>query len=70
MNTKDIEARIRKLPDDLIPEVMDYIDFLMTRHRNKRNGKKKFTFDWEGGLSHLKDDYSSVELQHKVSEWR
>jgi hypothetical protein len=32
--------------------------------------KKKFTLDWTGGLSSLKKDYSSVELQHKAMEWR
>jgi len=28
---------------------------------------KDFLFDWEGGLSELKDRYTSVELQHKTS---
>ncbi|KCZ71820.1 Protein of unknown function (DUF2281) [Candidatus Methanoperedens nitroreducens] len=32
--------------------------------------KKKFRFDWEGGLSELKKKYTSVELQHKALEWR
>ena len=32
--------------------------------------KKGFRFDWEGGLSDLKEKYTSVELQHKASEWR
>jgi hypothetical protein len=30
----------------------------------------KFKFDWEGGLSDLKEQYTSVELQHKALEWR
>ncbi len=70
MNRKDIEDRIRKLPENLIPEVMDYIDFLVKRYGDKKNGKKKFKFDWEGGLVNLKDQFSSVELQNKVSDWR
>lgn len=32
--------------------------------------KCKFKFDWEGGLSNLKEKYTSVELQHKALEWR
>jgi len=26
--------------------------------------------EWEGGLAELKDRYTSVELQHKASDWR
>jgi hypothetical protein len=33
-------------------------------------GKKKPTFSWSGGLSKFKDQYTSVELQHKISKWR
>lgn len=32
--------------------------------------QKRFKFDWEGGLSELKEKFTSVELQHKASEWR
>ncbi|MEN6379618.1 MAG: DUF2281 domain-containing protein [Methanofastidiosum sp.] len=30
---------------------------------------KKLTFEWQGGLSELKDEFTSVELQHKALEW-
>lgn len=36
----------------------------------KQIDKSKFSFDWEGGLSKLKDNFTSVELQHKAMEWR
>ena len=26
--------------------------------------------DWAGGLSHLRDQYTSVELEHEASKWR
>ncbi len=32
--------------------------------------KKQFDFSWEGALADLKDQYSSVELQHEAMEWR
>lgn len=32
--------------------------------------RKKFRFNWEGGLSEIKEKTNSVELQHKISEWR
>lgn len=31
---------------------------------------KDLNFDWKGGLSDLKEDYTSVELKHEISkEW-
>lgn len=32
--------------------------------------KEGFRFDWEGGLSELKEKYTSVELQHKALDLR
>ena len=72
MNANEIGIKIKELPDNLVPEVLDYIDFLLVKYENEKNDsmKSKFKFDWEGGLSALKDQYTSVELQHKVSDWR
>ncbi len=33
-------------------------------------GTKKFKFDWEGGLSEIRDKFTSIQLQHKALEWR
>jgi len=30
----------------------------------------RFRFDWEDSLSDLKNEYTSVDLQHKSLEWR
>lgn len=70
MKLQDIEAKIDKLPDHVIPEVNDFLDFLLAKYSIKKNTKRKFKFDWEGGLSGLKNKYTSVELQHKALEWR
>lgn len=64
-----IKEKLEGLPEDLRREVLDYIEFLLQRYGRKEE-KKKFKFDWEGGLSELKKKYTSVELQHKASEWR
>jgi len=69
MYSQIIKARLEELPEDLEKEVLDYIEFLLHKYGNKTE-KKRFKFDWEGGLSDLKDKYTSVELQHKASEWR
>jgi len=68
MYEKDIERKVRNLPENL-KKVLDYIEFLIEKHRGKKI-KKKFTFDWEGRLSDIRDEFTSVELQHKALEWR
>jgi len=69
-NVNEIGTKIKKLPDHLIPEVLDYIEFLLSKYGIKDENKNKFKFDWEGGLSKLKNRYTAVELQHKALDWR
>jgi hypothetical protein len=70
VDTKQINKRIKKIPPNLVPEVMDYIDFLISKYGKPVDDKKSFTFSWEGGLSDLTKRYNSVDLQHKSLEWR
>ena len=69
MNSIIIQSKFDELPENLKYEVLDYIEFLLQKY-GKLSEKKKFKFDWEGGLSELKEEYTSVELQHKILEWR
>ena len=69
MYEKEIELKIRDLPEDLKKEVLNYIDFLLKKYKNAGKAKK-FKFDWEGGLSEMQEKFTSVELQHKALEWR
>ena len=70
MDTKQINKRIKKIPPSLVPEVMDYIDFLINKYGTSESDKKSLKFSWEGGLSDLADKYNSLDLQHKSLEWR
>ncbi|MFQ6042559.1 MAG: DUF2281 domain-containing protein [Candidatus Poribacteria bacterium] len=70
MYEKAIEVEMRKLPEDLKREVLDYMAFLLSKYQNRKMTQKKFKFDWEGGLKDLKEKFTSVELQHKSLEWR
>lgn len=71
MQEQSIKSRLDDLPEDLKKEALDYIEFLVLKyHRTVPAKKERFLFNWEGGLSELKDRYSSVELQHKAMEWR
>ncbi|MEW6381201.1 MAG: DUF2281 domain-containing protein [bacterium] len=66
MEDQIIKAKLEELPEDLKKEVLDYIEFLLQKYGKRPPEKRKFRFDWEGGLSDLKDKYTSVELQHKA----
>lgn len=69
MEIQLIQTKLNQLSEELKKEVLDYIDFLIVKYHREEN-KGKLKFDWEGGLSDLKDKYTSVELQHKAMEWR
>lgn len=64
----DIVDRIKELPPELQQEVEDFIEFLREKRLKRPRGKP--TFSWAGALRDLRDKYTSVELQHKISEWR
>jgi LPS O-antigen subunit length determinant protein (WzzB/FepE family) len=62
-----VVAKIRKMPPDLQKEVIGYINQL--EQRSNMHSTKKFKFEWEGSLAHLKDRYTSVQLQHTIPDW-
>ncbi len=70
MSAHEIERKINKLPSHLIPQINDFIDFLLSKYEEKAVEQGNFQFDWEGGLADLKDEFTSVELEHKAMEWR
>ena len=63
-----LKELVEQLPADLQQEVRDFVEFLLERRGKKRRGKPRF--NWAGALKDLRDQYTSVELQHKISEWR
>lgn len=69
MNTHQLNEKFDSLPYYLKREVLDYIEFLTRRHKI-RNKKEPFSFNWEGGLKDIKEHFSSVDLQHKVRDYR
>ncbi|RCV65904.1 Protein of unknown function (DUF2281) [Methanophagales archaeon] len=70
MYEKEIEVKMRELPEDLRIEVLDYMEILSRKYKGRVANAKKFKFDWEGGLSGIREKFTSVELQHKAVEWR
>lgn len=66
-HTKPLEERIKELPPELRREVEDFVQFLIEGKGRKPKGQLKL--DWRGALRDLRDQYTSVELQHKLLEW-
>lgn len=67
-NLKTIENKIQNLPPDLIDDLNDYINFLLSKSKHKK--KRKLKQDWAGSLGDISNNYSSIELQKKALEWR
>jgi hypothetical protein len=59
---------LARLPPDLRQEALEYIEYLVAQV--DLTDLPVLKFDWAGSLSDLKDQYTSVELQHKALEWR
>jgi hypothetical protein len=70
MIEEKLNSMFHKLPFHLKREVLDYMEFLSNKYRSKPLPKKKFKFDWEGGLADSNINMTSVELQHKAMDWR
>ena len=69
MDIHSLEYKLSTLPDDLQKEVIDFIDFLISKNKQD-NVSSSFSFSWEGGLSDLREEFTSVELQHRTMDWR
>lgn len=59
---------IEQLPPDIQQEVRDFAEFLLEKRRKRPRDKPNF--DWAGALRDLRGRYTSVQLQHQITEWR
>ncbi len=48
MITKNLEEKLKKVSPDLIPELLDYIDFLLYKRDRVASKKGVFNFTWQG----------------------
>ena len=62
--TKSVEEIIREMPAELRQEVEDFVHFILEKRRRKPRSKPSLS--WRGALSGLRDQYTSVELQHEI----
>jgi hypothetical protein len=63
-----IDHKIKQLPQNLQKEVIDFVDFLLSKKVRRKH--KKPQLKWIGGLKEYRDKFTALELQKKASEWR
>ena len=72
MSKETLVAKYEALPVVAQKQVETFIEYLSktTPTKRARSAKRRFKFDWAGGLADLKDQFTAVELQHHLNELR
>jgi len=63
-----IKEVVEQLPPDMQEEVKNFAEFLLEKRQKRTKGNPNF--DWAGALKDLREHYTSVELQHEITERR
>jgi hypothetical protein len=66
----ELLARIEGLPEESRQVLLALLDLLVEKADAAPPRKRVFAFDWEGGLAGGFAGATSVEFQHRASEWR
>jgi Protein of unknown function (DUF2281) len=65
---KPLEELIHELSPALRAEVRDFVEFLLTKH--ERLAPHHLRQDWAEAVKPEHTQLSTVDLQHRASEWR
>jgi len=64
-----LEELIKQLSPDMRQETTAFVQSLL--EKRQRNFRGKLTRKWRGVLSEMRDEHTSTELKHKITqEWR
>lgn len=55
---------VAQLPPNTYQEVQNFVEILLQKRAAKPD------LQWAGALKDMREQYTSVELQHQVTEWR
>lgn len=64
-----LKEKIKQLTREEKEQVLKFIDEILDK-KKLESPDRKLTFEWAGALADLKDQYTSVELQKQINEWR
>jgi len=72
MSTKMLLEQFEALTPAAQNQVSAFVAALSAGNQAKSAARKnkRFAFQWAGGLADLKNQFTSVELQHHISELR
>ena len=72
MSKDTLIAKYETLPAGAQKQVETFIEFLSqtATPKSTRSAKRRFKFDWAGGLADLQGRFTAVELQHHLNELR
>jgi hypothetical protein len=73
MSKDTLIAKYEALPAAAQKQAASFIEFLSqtTAHpKSNRSTKRRFKFNWAGGLADLKKQFTAVELQHHINGLR
>ena len=65
---KPLEELVRDLPPDLRSEIRDFVEFLLAKHSRPKD--RMLHQDWAGALRDYREQYTSLDLEDKSSDWR
>lgn len=60
-----IQEKVQQLSPQNQAEVIDFVDFLLSKEKTKE--RRKMKLDWAGGLKDLREQYTSIELQQQAN---
>jgi hypothetical protein len=69
MSKDTLIAKYETLPVLAQKQVEKFVEFLSQTSpaKSARPAKRRFKFDWAGGLADLKKQFTAVELQHHLN---
>jgi Protein of unknown function (DUF2281) len=69
---KQYAKPINEMVDELTPrqqaEVRNFVELLLSKRQSSTRQTPRF--DWAGALKDMRDDYTSVDLQHEIMRLR
>jgi hypothetical protein len=65
---KPIDEMVNELTPGQQAEVRDFVEFLLAKQRS--SPRQKPQFDWAGALKDMREEYTSVDLQHEITRLR
>jgi hypothetical protein len=65
---KALDEVVRQLSLEQQREVRDFAEFLLSKQPPRQRRRPRFA--WAGVLVEMRDQYTSVDLQHEIAKWR